>query len=367
MPLRINPRRRIRANGYVTSAFCLLIIWTASISGIASAARVTAPATSNFNSNDAIARIEKKTTTVKSESSPKPAAALATPITKDQKTGGGIRYEPFQGRATGIDVFDGSGWLMRLTKGSRTVSLRGPSRTFAEGAAIVKHDIWVRLIDTPFSGNVATIDISALLADRSPDVLAVAMQYIDGAATVRSAQGQQIAGDAQYGPLDANGLRQEGSDFNDYLGQEWQYEASVDKPEADQIGALDCSGYIRMVWGYRSGVPLAPSLDGVVGALPRRAVQMFSAQTGQVVTETATRTSFNLLKPGDLLFFDASTDDGAAVDHVGMYMGTDVKGNHRFISSRKTANGPTMSDIGGSSILNGGGLYARSYVGSKRL
>jgi cell wall-associated NlpC family hydrolase len=73
------------------------------------------------------------------------------------------------------------------------------------------------------------------------------------------------------------------------------------------------------------------------------------------------------LIPGDLVFQDASTNDGTAIDHVGIYLGKDTQGNYRFVSSRKTANGPTLGDVGGKSTLNGTGLFARTFVAAKRL
>ena len=66
--------------------------------------------------------------------------------------------------------------------------------------------------------------------------------------------GLQLAGDASYGPL-KDGEREEGPDFNDYLGIEWVYPEQVDKPEKRQRHCLDCSGFIRMVWGYRRHLP----------------------------------------------------------------------------------------------------------------
>jgi cell wall-associated NlpC family hydrolase len=73
------------------------------------------------------------------------------------------------------------------------------------------------------------------------------------------------------------------------------------------------------------------------------------------------------LSPGDLVFFDAATNDGTQIDHVGMYLGTDEGGNYRFVSSRKSINGPTMGDYSGKSILNGSGLYATSFRAARRL
>jgi hypothetical protein len=50
---------------------------------------------------------------------------------------------------------------------------------------------------------------------------------------------------------------------------------------------------------------------------------------------------------GDLVFFEGATDDCDALDHVGMYFGVDDDGRYRFISSRKTPDGPTLGDRGG--------------------
>ncbi|MFK0221099.1 hypothetical protein ACIQWN_23270 [Streptomyces vinaceus] len=61
------------------------------------------------------------------------------------------------------------------------------------------------------------------------------------------------------------------------------------------------------------------------------------------------------LQPGDLLLWD--TDDDGEVDHVGIHLGTDALGKARFVSSRKSVNGPTMADVAGASLLDGGGTY----------
>ncbi|MET8174210.1 hypothetical protein [Streptomyces clavifer] len=72
------------------------------------------------------------------------------------------------------------------------------------------------------------------------------------------------------------------------------------------------------------------------------------------------------LHPGDLVLFNAdSGDDGddaasPTVDHVGMHLGTDSEGRRRFLSSRKSVNGPTMADLSGVSLLDGTGVYART-------
>jgi cell wall-associated NlpC family hydrolase len=261
-------------------------------------------------------------------------------------------------------------WLATFTDGSYTVSLRGPSRTFSEASAAhnVKSTTWVRVLPKPFDGHVDRTWLRRALANTKPDVLLKAMQYIEGAPPVFDASGLKIAGDANYGP-GVDGNREEGSDFNDYLGVSWPYNSIVDQPEGDQIDSLDCSGYVRMVFGYRSKLPLTLDPDGT--AIPRRSFEIFDSAPGVVITknEGTQVTSFAQLTPGDLVFFDADTslEDGTRIDHVGIYLGRDTGGNRRFISSRKWANGPTLGDFHGNSILNGTGFYAEAFRAVRRL
>lgn len=270
-----------------------------------------------------------------------------------------------------VQVLDGGSTpVATFTVGARTVTVRGPVRVFAEPStttATVSSTTWVRLLTQPFTGTVDTAWLESELADTSPDVLAKAQQYATGAPTLLAPDGTRLAGDADYGPLLSDGTRAEGSDFNDYLGVSWSYGSTVDSPEKEQFGSLDCSGFIRMVTGYRAGLAMTLSPDGV--RLPRRAVQMLSSAPGVVtVPNTGTRpTSTSGLSPGDLVFFDASADDGTLVDHVGMYLGTDSAGAPRFISSRKKVNGPTLGDVGGRSVLSGTGLYATTWRAARRL
>lgn len=267
-------------------------------------------------------------------------------------------------------VLSGTTVLATFTRGARTVVLSGPSRTFGESttSATVTTTAWVRLLSAPFAGTVDTSWLTTALGDTRPDVLAIAAGYLTGAPPVLASDGQRISSDAHYGPLQADGTRAEGSDFNDYLGVTWTYGATTDRPEADQIESLDCSGYVRMVMGYRSHLPLSLDPDGGA-SLPRRAFQMLASAPGVVtVPNTGVRPSSTAsLSPGDLVFFDASTDDGTQIDHVGIYLGKDSAGAPRFLSSRKTVDGPTMGDVGGRSTLSGTGLYATSWRASRRL
>jgi cell wall-associated NlpC family hydrolase len=270
-----------------------------------------------------------------------------------------------------VVLSDSQGTVATFTAGARTVTVRGASRIFSESttAATVTTRTWVRFLDTPFDGTVDNAELAWLTsarADTGPDVLARAMQYVTGAPDRFSASGQRIAGDASYGPLLADGTRGEGADFNDFLGVSWVYPSGPDAPEPDQSGSLDCSGFVRMVLGYRSGLPLVLDPDGQ--RLPRRSFQMLASGPGiLVVPDLGVVPAVDRVLPGDLLFFDASTNDGVQVDHVAIYLGVDSTGAPRFLSSRKTVDGPTMGDVGGRSTLSGTGLYASSFRAVRRV
>lgn len=266
-------------------------------------------------------------------------------------------------------VKDSAGRLRAtFTDGSRSVVLAGPTRTFAESttSATVRTDAWVRLLDAPSTGAVDLAWLEARLADTSPDLLAIAMQYTTGAPETTAPDGTHLAADASYGPV-VGGSRQEGSDWNDYYGVTATYDGKADAPESAQLRAADCSGFVRLVFGHRGGMPMTLLPDGV--RLPRRAVQMATSAPGTVVVRDTGEqvTYFGSLLAGDLVLFDASTDDGTDVDHVGIYLGKDSAGKPRFVSSRKTVDGPTMGDVGGRSRLDGTGLYATSFRSVRRL
>lgn len=265
----------------------------------------------------------------------------------------------------------GGAWLATFTDGARTVTLAGARRTFAEATttAKVSTSVWVRLLPKPFTGTVNTTWLSSALSDPSPDLLAIAMQYVTGAPTILNGAGLRIAGDASYGPLQADGTRLPGSDFNDYLGVAWAYPSgSVNAPEAAELSSLDCSGFVRMVFGYRSGVPLALSPDGGT-SLSRHSWAIAASGPGVVVIPNAgsAPASRSALQPGDVVAFDASATDGTRIDHVGIFLGRDSLGHDRFISSRRTADGPTLGDLAGRSALEGTGLYAVSFRTARRI
>jgi hypothetical protein len=269
--------------------------------------------------------------------------------------------------------------LASFTMGAYTVVLRGPRRRFSEGDVSVAHAKWVRTYPVPFDGEMDLDWLQEALAaneDRDPDVLAIAMQYIRGAAAIEEGD-LQIAGDARYGP-GTEDKRQEGSDFNDYLGVTWQYSGEPeDRPEPNQFRCLDCSGYMRMIWGYRHHLPdrgyedtvpltFAPTPDH--STIPRRSHQIYKSAPGIIIISRRKHiTDFSSIDIGDLVFFDADVNDGSKIDHVGMYLGRDSRRRHRFISSRKKRNGPTLGDYKGASLLDGKGLYARSFCAARRI
>ncbi len=301
-----------------------------------------------------------------------PGTAGANPrisSTSDADTTAELTFLRLSGPSrTIVSTADGT-WVATFTDGARTVALAGRSRTFREPAvsATVTHGMWVRLLTTPFDGTVDLAWLNQARIDSSPDVLATALEYVAGAPLVTGATGTRSSGDASYGPLQSDGTRQEGSDWNDYQQVVHTYGTQVDQPEPDQVGALDCSGYIRMVLGRRLGLPM--SLDPNGTHLPRRAVSMASSAPGVItIPNQGTQvTDFRQLLPGDLVLFDAATDDGTSIDHVGMYLGRDDGGRYRFLSSRKSADGPTMGDVRGRSVLDGSGLYAASFRAVRRI
>ena len=263
-----------------------------------------------------------------------------------------IRTGGHDGKPVQVAVFDprNAAWLASFTVGAHTVLLRGPPRRFREAGHVVAHAAWVRVLPEPFGERNIDPDwlAKALAANagNEPDVLAIAMQYIGDAAS--------------YGPLIGD-TREEGSDFNDYLGVAWQYpDEPTDPPEQRQLGCMDCSGYVRMVYGYRSKMALCRAPRDDRAAIPRRAHEMASHAPGVKIPRDDAA-------PGDLVFFDADAGDGPQIDHVGIYMGRDTKGHRRFLSSRKRADGPTMGDTGGKSILDGDGLYASAFRKVRRL
>jgi cell wall-associated NlpC family hydrolase len=275
-------------------------------------------------------------------------------------------------------VRDGTGAVLAtFTDGARTVALTGPARTFAEPRftrATITTTTWVRLAPQEWAAgaeNAAWFGpwFEAAKQDKSPDMFEIAMQYADGAAAEKNAEGLRFRGDAIFGPVEPAGVaRLEQSDFLDYLGISYAFpDAGRKRAKPDHNGALDCSGFVRMVYGYRLGFPLRGTNDPGPG-LPRRAWAIAEHGPGvALIPNTRTRiTAYDALQPGDLVFFEV---EGTAdeLDHAGIYLGIDSDGHHRFMSSRERANGPTFGDLGGTSLLDDGGMYSKAWRAARRI
>ncbi|MDX3638083.1 NlpC/P60 family protein [Streptomyces sp. MB09-02B] len=279
------------------------------------------------------------------------------------------------------------GTLATFTDDARTAVLAGPTRTFSEPrttAATVTTRAWVRVMPYEWQRGAERRDwfarwFSRALGDTSPDVFAVAFQYSSaGAPDKYDSAGVRYRGTAHFGPRNqevdnplAFAYHDVQSDFYDYLGIPWAFpDGTRMRPEKARYGHVDCSGFQRLLWGYRMGIPLLhTNTDSGGTGLPRRAFAIAAHGPGRLlIPHTGERlTDLSTLQPGDLVFFAIIRERPKLIDHVGMYMGLDDRGHHRFYSSRSAANGPTMGDLAGRALLDGTGFYARGLRAARRL
>ncbi|MFC9245616.1 C40 family peptidase [Streptomyces sp. NPDC057136] len=273
-----------------------------------------------------------------------------------------------------------------FTDGARLATLTGPARTFTEPASTsskVSTTDWVRLMPESWKKGAEKekwfTDWHAEYENsKEDDLFAIAFQYVAGAPQKKDEQGIAYAGDANFGPLNTTGaeggdLRLEQSDFYDYLGLPYPFRnGQTGTPEPLRAKSLDCSGFIRMVLGYRTRYPLMPS-DTSGDGLPRTANGMARSDEGvdvlplTGVTADDRPSAIDQLQPGDLVFFKLDTRTKDRLDHVGIVLGYDTEGHLIFVSSREEVNGPTIGDVGGVSRLDGNGYYAKTLRSAKRL
>ncbi|MFF2953163.1 C40 family peptidase [Kitasatospora sp. NPDC057965] len=316
-------------------------------------------------------------------------AAPSSPAPGTAAAATGPRYERLTGPDRTVVRDARGGVLATLTDGARTAVLTGPSRTFAEPgttAAVLTGDSWVRLMPQPWRAGAQEEAwfrgwFGQYLGSTEDDVLAVATQYLAGAPEGKDGKGVRFRGDASFGPLNPDGsagndLRLEQTDFFDYLGVPYTFADKVTKrPDRSRYGAFDCSGFVRMVYGYRSGYPLL-SKDASGPGLPRTAdglarlgpgVPVLPLTTAPGSDTTVRPASTDPLLPGDLVFFEIDARTGARLDHTGIYLGLDTDGHPRYVSSREEADGPTFGDKGGTARLDDNGMYAKGLRSAKRL
>lgn len=248
---------------------------------------------------------------------------------------------------------------------------------------ILYSDIWVRVLDQPFSGTVDYNWLEEQRVNYKPDVLATAAAYLRDQPYTYLPGDVPLQGDANYNYRHPNGDRREGSDWNDYHGVTASYTCGDRPPRPEMFQSIDCSGFTRTVYRQFGMVPdrCAPDFDGV--KIPRVTKDIEESGPGvrvipyvpyQIPTESLWKL---VIRPGDVVSFSSSEVNNSdpspgselpesRIDHNGIYLGIDEQGNHRFISSRKSVNGPQMSDVSGSSVLEGTGLYARGFRAIRR-
>lgn len=307
-----------------------------------------------------------------------PAAVAGTPGTPADASGE-LTYERLT-RPVRTQVKDADGRVLAvLTDGARTARISGPERTFGEPSfthATVTTDAWIRLTPKPWKAGAEQESwfrpwLSKMVKDRSPDALAIAMQYQHGAPARKNADGIQYAGDASFGPYsaaDPDG-RAENSDFYDYLGVSWDFpDGRHERPDKAHFRSLDCSGFIRMVYGYRMKYPLRGTNTKGAG-LPRRAFAIAAVGPGTLLIPNTGQSArdYDLLQEGDLVFFSHGKEAGPTIQHSGIYLGVDDSGHHRFMSSRVKADGPTFGDLGGESLLDGPSYWSARFLTARRI
>jgi cell wall-associated NlpC family hydrolase len=276
-----------------------------------------------------------------------------------------------------------------LTDGARTVVLTGPTRTFSEPGtttATVTTSSWVRLAPRRWrAGDQDATWFQSWFGEQlgatAPDLFGLYAEYAAGAPNRYDSSGLRYAGAARFGNLTSSGGyqnplgdRDDRADFYDYLGTEFSFPDGTGRPTTSWYGALDCSGLVRILYGYRMGYPMYLGDGSSAGGgvpLPRHSWAMSAHGPGLRLFGAGASTmpsdaELNLLQPGDLLFF-AEGSNPSAVDHCGIYFGTDQYGRRRFLSSRMGANGPTFGDAAGMSVIGGTGIYSRDFRGARRI
>ena len=103
------------------------------------------------------------------------------------------------------------------------------------------------------------------------------------------------------------------------------FQRSARQPDPQAFRSLDCSGYMRMLWGYRAGLPFAYLPDGV--NLPRHSWEIAENAPGVVlIPNTGMQVAdLSAIAPGDLVFFKWDEENPHPIDHVGNVPG----GRHR--------------------------------------
>ena len=289
-----------------------------------------------------------------------------------------ILHDPYR-----VAVTKNGEWVATFTPDCYTVITAGPERVFTEkfqrgGETVevrVGHRTWVRAAPGPVDTKIDKRWLSlALDANQRhvPDALAIAMQYLKGcrpccSAIIRSRVTPRTDRFKRKVPTSTTTSGSAGSTrtIRPTNRNRTNFDASTARASCAWFGVIDitCRGPDTSI-RYRCRFALRNG-----SALPRRAVEMYHCAPGLILAADngSQLEDFEHIDIGDLVYFDGSDDDGDDIDHVGMYLGTDTGGHHRFISSRKTPDDPTFADYGGSSVLDGAGHYAKAFRAIRRL
>lgn len=282
-------------------------------------------------------------------------------------------YDRLSGPARTVARNSAGAVVATFTDGARTAVLAGPARLFRASRAtpsVISNSEWVRLIPQPWVEGAEGATwfrpwLHSALADRSPDVLAIALAYLDAGPTVPSDRTPVVRHDQSR-----SDSRKRPPDFYDYLGISWIFPDSVRrKPNPELAGEISSSGFVRLVFGYRAGYPMRSS-DRPGNGLPRSALAMSQAGPGVPVVPDRVRSSsrYNVLQPGDLVFFDLGPDNGRPVDCVGMYVGMDSNGHRRFVAGRSASRHAATPGDGTPMLqLDDSGRFSQGFHSAKRI
>jgi cell wall-associated NlpC family hydrolase len=275
------------------------------------------------------------------------------------------QFEQVSGPNRTVMRTDAGALVAELTHGSRTVVFNGAARTFTEPEAtkakVVTHS-WVHVADEAFEpaliGDPAFAKwLRARIGKPMDDVLSSACDYITDA-PARHRDGVRYAGDASFGYLNNESTR-DGADFYDYLGIPWTWpDGSSSRPASKWARALDCSGYLRLVFGYRMGMTLHRRNKRVDEGLPRTAYAIAERAPSTLIAEAEepdqVPSDLSRVAPGDVVFFALHDSDPGLITHCGIVLGRDGDGDLRFVSARERIDGPTFGDVAGAGIINAG-------------
>lgn len=258
-----------------------------------------------------------------------------------------------------------------LTEGARTVLLDGPARVYTEPSttrARVSSTVRVQLGPGAWrpEAHLQDPDWTAWLAATLPrqgqggDILSTTVQYLTGAPRLVDRHGVAYAADAGFG-LDDD----DGADFYDCLQIPWTFpDVGLRRPARRWAWRLDCSGYLRMVFGYRHGMTMYAGNDIPQPAGLLRSAWAIATRSPAVLVaagrseHTAPR-QLGGVQPGDCVFFALHDQEPERITHSGIVLGRDNRGRMRFVSSRGTPAGPTFGDRNGAGVIDDGFFGAR--------